>query len=304
MHYAMGLALIMEGIMSACYHVCPNHTNFQFDTAFMYTISILILLKIYQTRHPDINANAYMAFSALAFIIFVGVIGVLHGDPYFWIFFVTLHVAACLLLSIQVYYMGRWRLNAGIFKRIFLVCRNDSRSLFSGNWRALKPMYPDRMFLLVVMNAANWSLDAYGIAVLANQGSDFASFLLAIFICNVMLYTMFYIIMKLRYRERITWQPAIYTFASLFTWAGAMYFFLNKSTSWVKTPAQSRHLNMDCRWDIGKKGRNIYRVTICWSETTCYVDLQVTNRLSHCLANSAWAGHAGAKWAMITRPRK
>ena len=50
-----------------------------------------------------------------------------------------------------------------------------------------------------------------------------------------------------RYRERITWQPAIYTFASLFTWAGAMYFFLNKSTSWVKTPAQSRHLNMDCR---------------------------------------------------------
>ena len=50
MYYAMGLALIMEGIMSGCYHVCPNHTNFQFDTAFMYTISILILLKIYQTR--------------------------------------------------------------------------------------------------------------------------------------------------------------------------------------------------------------------------------------------------------------
>lgn len=28
--YAMGLALIMEGIMSACYHVCPNYSNFQF----------------------------------------------------------------------------------------------------------------------------------------------------------------------------------------------------------------------------------------------------------------------------------
>lgn len=46
MYYAMGIALIMEGIMSGCYHVCPNHTNFQFDTAFMYTISILILLKV------------------------------------------------------------------------------------------------------------------------------------------------------------------------------------------------------------------------------------------------------------------
>lgn len=28
--YAMGVALIMEGLLSGCYHVCPNHTNFQF----------------------------------------------------------------------------------------------------------------------------------------------------------------------------------------------------------------------------------------------------------------------------------
>jgi hypothetical protein len=102
MYYAMGLALIMEGIMSGCYHVCPNHTNFQFDTAFMYTISILILLKIYQSRHPDINANAYTAFGVLAFIIFIGVIGVLHGSIYFWIFFTALHVTSCLFLSCQV----------------------------------------------------------------------------------------------------------------------------------------------------------------------------------------------------------
>ncbi|NXU75864.1 SIDT2 protein, partial [Oreotrochilus melanogaster] len=34
--YAMGTALMMEGLLSACYHVCPNYTNFQFDTSFMY----------------------------------------------------------------------------------------------------------------------------------------------------------------------------------------------------------------------------------------------------------------------------
>ena len=102
MYYAMGVALIMEGIMSGCYHVCPNHTNFQFDTAFMYTISILILLKIYQTRHPDINANAYSAFGVLAFIIFIGVIGVLHGNLLFWVLFSGLHISSCLVLSFQV----------------------------------------------------------------------------------------------------------------------------------------------------------------------------------------------------------
>jgi len=28
--YAMGMALCMEGVMSACYHVCPTVSNFQF----------------------------------------------------------------------------------------------------------------------------------------------------------------------------------------------------------------------------------------------------------------------------------
>ena len=60
------------------------------------------LLKIYQTRHPDINANAYTAFGVLAFIIFIGVIGVLHSDFYFWMFFTSLHCISCLVLSFQV----------------------------------------------------------------------------------------------------------------------------------------------------------------------------------------------------------
>lgn len=29
----MGTALMMEGLLSACYHVCPNYTNFQFGEA-------------------------------------------------------------------------------------------------------------------------------------------------------------------------------------------------------------------------------------------------------------------------------
>lgn len=28
--YTMGIGLIMEGILSAAYHVCPSYNNFQF----------------------------------------------------------------------------------------------------------------------------------------------------------------------------------------------------------------------------------------------------------------------------------
>ena len=246
MYYAMGLALVMEGIMSACYHVCPNHTNFQFDTAFMYTISILILLKIYQTRHPDITANAYTAFGALAFVIFVGVIGVLNGSVAFWVLFTALHVVSCLSLSFQVYYMGRFKIDRGLFKRIWLICYNDLKAVFGGHWQGLKPIYPDRMILLLVMNAVNWGMSAYGVTKIAKEGGDFASFLLAIFITNVMLYTSFYIVMKLRHRERVRLQPTIYIILSIFSWAGAMYFFINKSTTWQLSPAQSRSYNKEC----------------------------------------------------------
>ena len=41
-YYSMGGALVMEGLMSAAYHICPTTTSFQFDTTFMYLIAILI----------------------------------------------------------------------------------------------------------------------------------------------------------------------------------------------------------------------------------------------------------------------
>jgi hypothetical protein len=68
------------------------------------------MLKIYQTRHPDINASAYATFAVLAVVILIGMCGVLAGTLYFWIGFTVLHLVICLALSLQIYYMGRWKL--------------------------------------------------------------------------------------------------------------------------------------------------------------------------------------------------
>ena len=161
--YAMGLALICEGFMSGCYHVCPNHSNFQFDTAFMYTIAILCSLKIYQFRHPDLHASAYSAFGVLAFVIFVGVIGVVNGSLTFWIIFTILYIITALLISVQLYYMGRWKIDLGLPKRLWLSFYHDVLSLTAGDWRALKPMYPERVILLLLFNIFNWLGAAYGV---------------------------------------------------------------------------------------------------------------------------------------------
>uniref|UniRef100_A0A8C3UKD5 SID1 transmembrane family member 2 n=1 Tax=Catharus ustulatus TaxID=91951 RepID=A0A8C3UKD5_CATUS len=214
--YAMGTALMMEGLLSACYHVCPNYTNFQFDTSFMYMIAGLCMLKLYQKRHPDINASAYSAYACLALVIFFSVVGVVFGkgNTAFWIVFSVIHIVATLLLSTQLYYMGRWKLDSGILRRILHVLYTDCVRQCSG------PMYVDRMVLLVMGNIINWSLAAYGLIVRPN---DFASYLLAIGICNLLLYFAFYIIMKVGVEP---WAPT--------------------APQWRKTPAESREHNRDC----------------------------------------------------------
>ncbi|XP_066279641.1 SID1 transmembrane family member 1-like isoform X5 [Branchiostoma lanceolatum] len=234
--YAIGIALVMEGVMSGCYHVCPNYSNFQFDTSFMYIIGGLGMLKLYQTRHPDINANAYAAYASLAIVIFVAVIGVVFGTPYFWAIFSIVYVLAILALTAQVYYMGRWRLDMGIFHRMYLLIRTDCL-------QCSKPMYWDRFVLLLVGNIINWSLALFGAVA---QPDDFASFMLAIFIINFLLYFVFYIVMKLRSGERILWVTVGLIIITLFCWTLALSFFFKGVTTWEKTPAQSRLDNKAC----------------------------------------------------------
>ncbi|TWW76679.1 SID1 transmembrane family member 2 isoform X2 [Takifugu flavidus] len=237
--YAMGTALMMEGLLSACYHVCPNYTNFQFDTSFMYMIAGLCMLKLYQKRHPDINASAYTAYACLAVVIFFSVLGVVFGkgNMVFWIVFSVIHILATLLLSTQLYYMGRWKLDSGVLRRIGNVIYTDCIRQCSG------PMYIDRMVLLVMGNIVNWSLAAYG---LIERPNDFASYLLAIAICNLLLYFAFYIIMKLRSGERIQCLPLVCILFTAVVWGFALYFFFQGLSTWQKTPAESREHNRDC----------------------------------------------------------
>ncbi|XP_075707365.1 SID1 transmembrane family member 1 [Rhinoderma darwinii] len=242
--YTMGIALTMEGVLSACYHVCPNYSNFQFDTSFMYMIAGLCMLKLYQTRHPDINASAYAAYASFALVIFLAVIGVVFGKDnwWFWVIFSVIHVVGSLALSTHIYYMGRFRIDVsnadfGIFRRIFQILYTDCVQQCS------RPMYMDRMILLIVGNIVNCSFAIFG---LVYRPRDFASYLLGIFICNLLLYLAFYIIMKLRSSEKIRPLPLFCILATAGVWAAALYFFFQTLSSWEESPAQSREKNREC----------------------------------------------------------
>lgn len=123
--HGTGVGLMMEGFMSAFYHICPSDSNYQFgelagvtfmlvcnyfsiafpffflqttssnlaidlllppsllspfpDTAFMFIIAGLLLVKIFQNRHPDIHANAFLAFFSFAVVVFFALVGIVSN---------------------------------------------------------------------------------------------------------------------------------------------------------------------------------------------------------------------------------
>ena len=44
--YAMGIALVMEGVLSACYHVCPSYSNFQFGESDYTNIVLFVFFQL------------------------------------------------------------------------------------------------------------------------------------------------------------------------------------------------------------------------------------------------------------------
>ena len=55
--YALAWALVFEGLFSATYHLCPSRLTFQFDSAFMFIISGLVVVALYNCRVKDINLS-------------------------------------------------------------------------------------------------------------------------------------------------------------------------------------------------------------------------------------------------------
>lgn len=61
----------------------------------MYMIAGLCMLKLYQKRHPDINASAYTAYACLALVIFFSVLGVVRMQTHASLNSQDLGVALC-----------------------------------------------------------------------------------------------------------------------------------------------------------------------------------------------------------------
>ncbi|CAG9578060.1 unnamed protein product [Danaus chrysippus] len=252
---SLGAGMMVVGVLSASYHVCPNGLNFQFDTAFMYVLAVLMMVKIYQSRHPDVNARAHATFGVLAVLIALVVWGVLGGGPVFYGLFTVIHVFTFLLLSLRIYYVGQFRLgdhdSLPSFRSLLVLPLTDpvtshvleKQSLAAATSELRRPRYVTRLVLLLIANALNWLLAIYG---LLQHKRDFAGHMLQILLGNALVHLCCYLGMKLSHGERLRWYAWLLLAGAAAAWVPALYFFLSGSTDWSSPPALSRHRNHEC----------------------------------------------------------
>ncbi|CAL2051211.1 unnamed protein product [Caenorhabditis brenneri] len=235
---AIGLAVIMEGISSATYHVCPNNINYQFDTALMYVIGMLGKLKIWSLRHPDMVVSAYHAFGFLGMFLMAAIAGVYVHNMIFWIMFSIIYIASMMLVSLEFYFKGIWTLN-------LRELRNSVRMAWASSKRlsCVIPAYKARFFVILLLNLANTAVVVYGLEA---HPKDFLSFLLIPFIGNLFIYIIYYILMKMIHREKIPKRAMALLMAAVISWTCAGILFNQRVSDWSKMPAISRELNKPC----------------------------------------------------------
>jgi len=112
--------------------------------------------------------------------------------------------------------------------------------------KAIEPKRKAHFILLVVANVINVVLASLGILCYF-LNTDFATYLLGLLMGNAIMYAIVYITMKLVNHEKICLQPALFGILGLATWMGATFFFINNSTLWTVTAAESKQWNTHCQ---------------------------------------------------------
>ena len=237
-YYALGFALVFEGVLSACYHVCPTNENFQFDTTFMYLLAVLCFIKIYQFRHPDASSNAYKAFFGIALVMFLEVMGIYMKNTAFWIFLLLLYLSAIILLTSILYHPGKWSLSHmtpyWLAQSLFEKAK-DPKTL-------AKSVSRKRILFIIILDIFNIGLIIFGGVTQPNVSTYF----LFVFIGNLMVYFLYYVSLKIVHHEKIPYQAYILSVLAMVCWIPALYLFVSHKTNSMLSPAASRNLNEEC----------------------------------------------------------
>jgi len=244
-YYTMGGALAMEGLMSACYHVCPTSISFQFDTTFMYLMAILMYIKLYQNRHPDISSNSLQAYLVLGAALILEAVSIYYSSVTFWAIFCTIYILSIILVAANIYNLGAVRHDRWLVIHVLKLFASEVKKLFRKRQEGGAKVRPLLVFLALTCGLNFLLCILFAVKASSNK-SGASNYLLVMFMANMFVYLTYYIFMKFKCGERPVYQTYVYVACAAICAMPAMYYFTNKEKNSEVSPAESRDINREC----------------------------------------------------------
>lgn len=255
---SLGYGLIIEGIMSALYHLCPNSVTIRFDMMFMYVVMVAAVVSIWGLRHGDVTHHVYptMVFVGMTLLLAEG--REWFSKIFFWSIVSVLYV---FILSANTLLLTRYGIWSFSPYKMYHVCKgwkpvkDKLKAILRDQDRTSRPLQIIRIFSGCLTNVI---FIAYGFVMDPNV----YTYILIVCLSNMGLYFLNYMMTKrICYREKGTRLAWFSLFMSTWLWIVALVVFSIHSSNSEVSPSSSRAMNSPCDFLIVYDTHDIWHFT-------------------------------------------
>ncbi|XP_023328500.1 SID1 transmembrane family member 1 [Eurytemora carolleeae] len=252
----MGICLILQGLFSAIFHICPSNISLQFDTTMMNMMMILVFIKIFQLRHADTAYNAFHVMYVFAVVLVFEAVSLYVFNTAWrlvlYVLFVFCYVLLMVHMGVDIYYYGA--VKTSIRKMVPVMVKHALR--YKEECLNTKKFILTSVFFLI--NTFLLSFIVYRAS--QDPGRSLSTPLLFIGGANVGMYLVYYFVNKLQeicYDEELEQDSTtptkfmrglsfIFFLTALVIGVIAGVFYYMKHQSRNSTPPESRNKNELC----------------------------------------------------------
>jgi len=251
--YTLGICMILQGVFSSTFHICPSNVSLQFDTSMVYMMMVLSFIKTFQFRHPDTSANVFTAMYSFCVLIFLESVSLYITSPTTKIVFHAvcglIYLGLIIYLSVENYFYGAIKVSYRV--TIPILCEHMCD----------KSRHPYRLFMMILFFLFNAAMVLFMFVKVVNSKREvdgLSTPILLLCAANTALYLTQYLFKKIFeiVRDSDSYTGAgcclrlclLFFFLVLFLGFGfiAGYFYSQKLQSRNLSPAESRNMNGPC----------------------------------------------------------
>lgn len=234
LYYSLGVCIILEGISSAFYHICPTKLNLQFDTTFMFIGILYSYLTLYNKRHTGEICNPLKFYIMIFLLILLNILSLANKDNathiWFW-FTIFLITSYCLIItSIYIYSGQLYDFDKKSLITLYKLIKNDNLIEKPKFWLILF----SNIFTITMLIYASF-IKPY-----------FTGWMLLIGIINLAIYFLYYIISKIINKEKINRTISVFIFVDLVFMILSLYFYSQTNYNTFVSIEESNRINEDC----------------------------------------------------------